>query len=385
VQNRGELFLQAGAIDSMSKILKNASDENTKMEIFKVLSTVCYKNEQCAVELCKRGISILLKEDLVKRARGIKLISEFIIELLKLLRTILESLPQQDRSQNYRSEFGSDVFVKSMITCLTSGKRQTRLEALRCYGGLCENQKVRKLFDENSGFTAIFDSLQRGIEDKDDCMICLSIYAISKFCEDVKYHTLMRNMDNEGIQFSNSIVSSLSFTLSELDKHFVAFHCNRSIIRLIKLLSDTPEQKSKFIKEGIFACIVPSLQSDCSELKQDAVSLIIQYAKDFALKESATLTILSRHIFPLLNDKNDSVIISALDSLYEISKSQNVALSLIKNDGLTAIMNLLTSQNNTIIATASKAISILIQYEQGREIYVLNNGLILSFTFIVFF
>ncbi len=377
VQAKAELFSQSGTIDSLTRILRETENDGTKLEAVRVLSAVCYGSAQCCLEVIRRGVPLLLGEELSRRTHGLKLLSEFVVELLRLSRAIMENSKD-------RTEFAGGPMLKSLATCLSIGKRQTKLEALRCVASLAETDTIRRVLDETDTFTSLTSIMQKAYEDKDEAMAALCIKALASYCAEQKYVILMHKLDTL-FPFTASLVGCLaSATETEFEPEFWARRCQRAAMSVVRKLAETSlEWQTAVVKEGVFAAVLPCLQSCFVDTKQDAVELITFLIKQGAGKEVPTIIVLLKSLLSLLRDKDETIILRTLECLLEVAKFASLLVTIVKNDTVPTVLALLTISAPPVVLAASRLLIALIQVESGREAFARHSGILLVLSFVV--
>jgi len=365
-----DLFMQSGVLDSLTKLFKNSADDNIKIEVTKVFIELCNSSADCSRELSNRGVTILAREELIKRTRGVKLLSDFVVELLKLIRSILES-----DDELIGIDFGKNTFIKSILVCLVSGKRLAKIEAACCLCGIF--LKFSKLDYDSSTFITLIDSLKKAIEEQDDELAALCLGAASYYGRYRKHFDFLRNLNG----FMGIVLNCIGVEPIAVDKKFFAKYCQSPVIHLIKQLSDSPLQQEKFTNEGLFISIVSALQSELPETRADALELITSYISKSS--DTSTLTMILRHILPLLSDKDERVLLKGAKCLHTMAIIPELINPIVDGQGVNALMNMLTSPRKDLVAAAGNAIAQLMESESARDVFVKSDGLLLIFSFIV--
>eukprot|EP00826_Nyctotherus_ovalis_P049423 TRINITY_DN5978_c0_g3_i2.p1 TRINITY_DN5978_c0_g3~~TRINITY_DN5978_c0_g3_i2.p1 ORF type:complete len:397 (+),score=51.91 TRINITY_DN5978_c0_g3_i2:37-1227(+) len=363
---RPKLFAQAGILDSLTKLLRNPSDEHIKSEALKVLFVLCRELPEFARELSVRGIPILLREELLQHTQGVKMLSNLVVEVLKVICCILES------DEEASSELNKDCIVNALLNCINFGKRTTKIEALRCLCGL--SSRFGK--HDTSAFTALINLLQKAMGEKDEEMTALCLTAVSYYAKFPKYLEFLEALEG----FITSLLASIGITPKEMDNTFFAKYCQRSMLNLLKSLSKTKEQRARLITEGITFEIVPGLNSECADVRADCIDLLHLYISD---TDTGELKMLLKRLLLMLSDSEAKVILRTLKCMQDMVKSSELVRVMIESDGVGKLMSLLTSVNDEVVMETAELLVVLMQSEEARGTFVKSDGIILVFSFIV--
>ena len=110
-------FMTSGILDFLILLLKTATDDSIKAAALRLIFSICDQSPKNIEELRKRGVPIIINEELIKHTKGIRMVSELTVDLFEAIKIIATT------NDIEHSEFNGRNFIQSMKICLSFGKK----------------------------------------------------------------------------------------------------------------------------------------------------------------------------------------------------------------------------------------------------------------------
>eukprot|EP00826_Nyctotherus_ovalis_P036340 TRINITY_DN3212_c0_g2_i3.p1 TRINITY_DN3212_c0_g2~~TRINITY_DN3212_c0_g2_i3.p1 ORF type:complete len:117 (-),score=9.81 TRINITY_DN3212_c0_g2_i3:211-561(-) len=93
----------------------------------------------------------------------------------------------------------------------------------------------------------------------------------------------------------------------------------------------------------------------------------------------------TQNLLDMMESKNENAVLVGIKCLNKLTKSSENNLLLIRSGCIDKLMNLLCSSKQNLIIFSSDVICKLMDYKEGQEQFIQNDGIPLIFPFIVHF
>ena len=337
------------------------------MEILKFLFEISYKSPECVSELKKLELPLIITEELIIQTKEIEGLSKFTISLLSVFANILDK-------SGTDIELSKDAFVKSLAVCICFGESAIRIPAMICLCILFF--KVKDIESKELLFTCLLKLWKKLGKEISEPTIPLCLACMYYYSEAQETCSVLFNLE----EVPSKLVRHLRGNETSIDMDFYIDYCQIPIIRLVKCLSVTSEQRTCFVNKGIMQALESIIKANNKEIRELANNLLILYCTKCEVLIGPTAV---QSLLEMVNSKDENTIMIAIKCLNGITKqSENNAL-LIKNNCIQRLIGLLSSSKQNLVVLCSDVIAKLMQSKEGQEQFVQNNGVALVFPFVV--
>lgn len=361
-----DCFIQSIISELFVKILRNSTETYARTEILKFLFEISYKSPECVVELSKLGLPIIMTEELIAQAKGIEGLSHFTSSLLRLLANLF--------NYSMNVDVGKESLMHSLAVCVHFGESSIRTPAMVC--ACIVLLKADYVAGKELFFKCVIKLWKRLRKDINEPATPLCLASMHYYASTQEICTSLSSLE----EFNSKLVKHLKSNETNLDMDFYTEYCQMPIIKLVKNISTSPEQRLDFIRKGIMEAIETIVSADSKEVRELANDLLMLYCTRCEVLVGPSSI---QNLLDMIESKDENAVLVGIKCLSKLTKSSENNLLLIRSGCIEKLVNLLRSSKPNLAILSSDVVCRLMDCKEGQEQFIQSDGIPLIFPFIV--